>query len=163
MHLFDRLKHLFIDGRPKTVITVQSSTKEYPTPRDVYAAVLLRIETELEKGRDIAYAVLRHQENDKAFVQIIRCKRECNGALLNFAHHHQKAPNQLLSEAGIGFPTDCHLIKWEPMKNAVYEWTTYPSHEQMADVIDELFTKVIGASDFVVWGEVWICDMPGES
>ena len=164
MRLFDRLKHLFISGKPKTVASVQSSTKEHPDPRDVYASVLLRINTELENGRDIAYTVLQHRENDNAFVQIIRCKRECNGALLNFAYHHQKAPSQLLSEANVGFPTDCHLVKWEPMKNAIYEWTTYPSHERMADVIEDLFTKVLGASsDFVVKGEVWVCDMPGES
>ncbi len=116
MRLLDRLKHLFSSHKPETIATVKRSTKTHPTPRDVFVFALSRIDTELESGRDVAYAVFQHQENDKAFgVNIlIRCKRECNGALLNSAIHYQKAPDQLLSQVSVEFPADCRPTLYDP-------------------------------------------------
>ena len=163
MGLLDRLKFLLINHEPEIIATVQSFTETYPTTRDVYTCMLSRIETELKGGRDVAYAVFQHQENDKVFVQIIRCRREHNGALLNFAYPHQREPGQLLSELGIEFSGDCHLVKWQPRQNATYDWTNCPSHLEMAQVVEDLFAKVLGMpADFVVRGEVRVQDIPGE-
>jgi len=164
MSLLDKVRQLFVGHQPVIIISVCSSTEEYPAPKDVYLAMLKRVEIEIDNGRDIGYAVFRPKGKDKLLIQITRCLRDIGGAMMNFTYPHLEEPGQKLTDLEIELPDGCCLVKWEPMKNAIYEYETYPTHEEMADTVGILFERVLGLSkNDMVKGEVMVQNMPVES
>lgn len=122
---------------------ITSSTSRHPIPKDVYLFLL----SELEKGGD--FVTFQHQDESR-YVQILFAEGE--QTLVNFAYPYDEDPNRLIFQRGISFPSGYVLSEWDPEINCTFAGPGCP-HSELADTIDVLFTKLLGApSDYVVKG-----------
>jgi len=123
----------------------KSSTSRYPTPKDVYLYLLSKYEA--EGGEFVTF----QQQDEKIWVQALFSDE---GTTINFSYPSDEDPNQLISKLGITFPSGYVLSGWEGQLYATFAGAKC-SHSELAQTVDELFTKLLGASpNYVVDG--WI-------
>ncbi len=124
---------------------IKSSTSQYAIPKDVYFSLLSQLEAE---G---GFVTFQHKENENSWVQVLFFDKKTQ---VNFGYPYHEDPNRLISKQAISFPTGYALSEWEPQLNATFAGPRC-SQSELANTIDELFTKLLGASpDYVVDG--WI-------
>jgi len=128
-----------------------SSTPEHPTPRDVYLFLVSNFEAEGKWGR---YLTFRDQEDERErWVQVAFGETEEEYSV-NFPYPHEEDPSGLISKLGIPFPTGYVVSEWERRSFATFDGPRCPPSD-LADTIDALFTKLLGAPpNYVVSGRL---------
>ena len=141
--VYDRIMRARGGGK---VERAKSSTSRYPTPKDVYLYLLSKYEA--EGGERVTF---QHQQDEKIWVQALFSDEETS---IIFSYPNDEDPNQLISKLGITFPSGYVLLEWEGQLYAIFAGPKC-SHSELAQTIDELFTKLLGTSrNYVVDG--WI-------
>ena len=143
---------LLDESRDIRAKTIESSTSQYSTPKDVYLFLL----SKLEAGR--TGAVSFRPKDTVGYVVV--CfdygeKRELPSEVsVSIKYPYDEEPNQLISRLGISFPSGYALSAWKRRECAFFDGPRCPPSD-LAETIDQLFTKLLGASpNYIVRG--WI-------
>ncbi len=122
-----------------------SSTFEHPKPKDVYRFLLTNLE-----AQGTWLVIFRRHQDASQWVEVLLRKN----TLLTFRYPYEEDPNRLISNLGLHFPTGYVLSMWQRHKYAQFSGPRCP-HPELADTIDELFTKLLGAHpDYDVQGVI---------
>jgi len=132
----------------KRVATVEMLSRTSPVkerPKDIYLSLLSELAA---KG---GFVTFRYRENEDIWVQVLFSDEETQ---VNFGYPYDEDPNQLISKRDISFPTGFTLSEWDAQINATFTGPKCP-HSKLANTIDALFTKLLGAPhNYVVEGQI---------
>ena len=130
-----------------------SSTSKYPTPKDVYLYLLSKLEAIATYDRGDFAVFQVHGESERG-VQVETYKEFEVIRVKIYGYPYDEEPNQLVSRLDISFPTGYMLSHWKRQSFALFAMPKCP-HSEIANTIDELFTKLLGApQNYVVEG--WV-------
>jgi hypothetical protein len=142
----------------ETLWSIASHSSEHPTPRDVYLFLLSKTEMMIGEGYAIADVTFLLEEDKSAFVQIDLDKE--GSTLLNFANPGCEEPVALMARLEISLPEGYQVMSTPHVHEhgtATFGWSTFLPHQQLADIADALFTKLLGATpDYHIHGKVWV-------
>jgi len=123
-------------------------------PKQVYAFLLSKLEAE---GGNFVNFRVRDRKGDR-FVDVFFDERlfgDPSGrryTLIHFAYPYDEEPGSLLPRRGVSFPAGYDLWEFTPGDDVNYKGPKC-SHSELADTIDALFTRLMGAPpDYVVQG-----------
>ncbi len=112
----------------------------HPTPKDVYRVLLSKSEADAEELEVPLFATFEDREDENRWIQIELGEK----TRINFSYPYDEEPNQLISKLDISLPNGYALFNWMRQKFAEFVGPRC-SNSELADIIDALFTKLLGA------------------
>jgi hypothetical protein len=132
-------------------------------PREVYLFILSELEAREARGDKDKYAYFQdREERGEVYVEfgktIASDPSDRKYTMIMFDYPYDEPPSSLLPRRGVSFPAGYDLFDHWPGDKVDYKGPMC-SHSELADTIDAIFTKLMGAPpDYVVQGEInaWI-------
>jgi len=129
----------------------------HPRAAKVLCIQLAQIEAAAKAGRETACATFNLTEDSSRWVQVLY--HEHGGTLIHCAcPPGQGTPGKRIVGAGLPLPDDYRILDMDPQGGTVtLEWPTRLAHPAVAEIVDAMFVKVLGAkSPYVIEGKIWI-------